>query len=349
MSMDYAKLRMLLAGLATGDSLGSTSEFVPQKHIPDVYKKNRHNGWPFAQAGGGSFNWRPGEATDDTDMAMCLVRAVLADDGAFNGETVAGEFIQWMASHPPDIGGTTRATLSSVRDGAPWQEGGLGAYRRNRKTWANGSLMRNGVLPALAEGDDLYANTLHHGMITHYAPLPQLCCLLQSWRILQLLNKREPFKWNWMDEFKQDLGAFHNRTKDEDYHGWSGTVDDYDEAWHLLQDAEFDPDKFSPFFTTFAGRSGYCLLTLQVALWAVQWAMRGEPYPEKMLPRNYPREPFAEGGWNAIGWVALVGYDSDTYGAAAGPLIAAALGEPPTAMQEGLEALDEFDALVEDK
>ena len=50
-------LRLLLTGLAGGDSLGSSSEFIPQAKIPAPYAKLKDKGWPFKQVGGGMFNW----------------------------------------------------------------------------------------------------------------------------------------------------------------------------------------------------------------------------------------------------------------------------------------------------
>jgi hypothetical protein len=43
-----------------------------------------------------------------------------------------------------------------------------------------------------------------------------------------------------------------------------------------------------------------------------------------------------------LGWVAIVGYDADTYGAA-GSLIAAAHSSLPSGMTDGLKALKIFD------
>jgi len=40
-----------------------------------------------------------------------------------------------------------------------------------------------------------------------------------------------------------------------------------------------------------------------------------------------------------LGWVAMIGHDSDTYGAAAGPLIAAAHQGLPSELTAGLAAL----------
>ena len=68
-------LRVLLTGLHAGDSLGSTSEFVAPRDIPAVMREHEAHGWPHWQVGGGTFGWESGDPTDDTDMALCLVRA----------------------------------------------------------------------------------------------------------------------------------------------------------------------------------------------------------------------------------------------------------------------------------
>jgi ADP-ribosylglycohydrolase len=64
----------LLTGLAAGDSLGSTSEFVPQKDIPALYDRVKDSGWPFRQIGRGTYCWNAGDPTDDTELALCIIR-----------------------------------------------------------------------------------------------------------------------------------------------------------------------------------------------------------------------------------------------------------------------------------
>ena len=76
--MQFESTRKLLAGLAAGDSLGSTVEFGSRDLVQTVYDPN---GWPFKQVGGGTFNWKPGEATDDTDMAWAMVKATMEAQG----------------------------------------------------------------------------------------------------------------------------------------------------------------------------------------------------------------------------------------------------------------------------
>lgn len=114
----------LLVALAAGDSLGSTSEFVAQGDIPALFERLRPSGWPFKQVGGGYFSWPAGAPTDDTHMALAIVRSAIKC-GEFRGEDVAQRFVAWIDSAPRDAGMTTRKTLAGIRDGQPWQRGAL--------------------------------------------------------------------------------------------------------------------------------------------------------------------------------------------------------------------------------
>lgn len=116
-------LRHLLMGLAAGGALGSTSEFVPRSGIPALYSHVKEQGWPFKQIRGGNSCLNPGDPTDDTEMALCILRSFLVE-GSFDPKGIAKEFVSWMRSGPNDIGTTTRRTLqicensNNYRDGA---------------------------------------------------------------------------------------------------------------------------------------------------------------------------------------------------------------------------------------
>jgi ADP-ribosyl-[dinitrogen reductase] hydrolase len=93
--IDGHHLRHLLLGLAAGDALGSTSEFVPQSEISALYSHVKDEGWPFKQIGGGNSCLNPGDPTDDTEMALCILRSFL-EDGSFYPKNIAKEFVAWM-------------------------------------------------------------------------------------------------------------------------------------------------------------------------------------------------------------------------------------------------------------
>jgi ADP-ribosyl-[dinitrogen reductase] hydrolase len=53
-------------GLAIGDALGGTTEFMSQEEIANVYGKVTKI------IGGGFWNLKPGETTDDTAMTIAV-------------------------------------------------------------------------------------------------------------------------------------------------------------------------------------------------------------------------------------------------------------------------------------
>ena len=60
-----------LMGLACGDAVGTTLEFMPRGSFT-----------PLADmVGGGPFRLAPGQWTDDTSMALCLAESLLAKGG----------------------------------------------------------------------------------------------------------------------------------------------------------------------------------------------------------------------------------------------------------------------------
>lgn len=82
--------------------------------------------------------WEPGEATDDTQMAV-LVGESLLDRGGLELPDVFGRFQRWAAAEPKDIGLQTEAVLSS---GDPWDLAAGLHFRISQRAAGNGALMR---------------------------------------------------------------------------------------------------------------------------------------------------------------------------------------------------------------
>ena len=329
-------LALLLLGLASGDALGSTSEFLGLGEVRRLLEGEKHGGWPFRQVGGGRLGWRVGEPTDDTEMAAALVASFL-DAGGFDPQDLGRRWVDWMDSRPPDIGTTTSHVLRAIKRGVAWDEAGRDLYRERPQSLANGSLMRNGVVCGLTpELHDAWDLSLRHGMITHYAPLPVLCCAAQTWLIDGLLRNSTPFDHGWMERFTDEWRAWIEAAATPWTESWlSETWPHLDEAIEQVRDADVDLDRFDPFRLDLTETAGYCLTTLQIAVWATRWAVRGDPIPlPPWVParvRDRARGPYA------LAAVALIGHDSDTYAATAGPMIAAATGDVPEEFTEGLE------------
>ncbi len=79
------RARGSLLGLACGDAVGTTVEFVPRGSFRPVTD----------MVGGGPFELRPGQWTDDTSMALCLAESLLKCDG-FNPADQMLRYLRWF-------------------------------------------------------------------------------------------------------------------------------------------------------------------------------------------------------------------------------------------------------------
>lgn len=120
-------------GSAVGDALGAPFEFGPENAFSARFPHPGHGG---EMCGGGG--WDPGEATDDTQMAV-LVAESLLECGGLELPDVFRRFRRWAAADPKDIGLQTEAVLSS---GDPWDLAAALHFQTNQRAAGNGALMR---------------------------------------------------------------------------------------------------------------------------------------------------------------------------------------------------------------
>jgi ADP-ribosyl-[dinitrogen reductase] hydrolase len=99
-----------LVGLAVGDAMGTSVEFMSRGDFPPVT----------GMRGGGVFQLQPGEWTDDTSMALALGEALLQDPSMEDPVLVMNRWLNWyhhgMYSHNGkcfDIGNQTAAALNN--------------------------------------------------------------------------------------------------------------------------------------------------------------------------------------------------------------------------------------------
>jgi len=95
-------------GLAIGDALGATVEFMTPREIRAEY------GVHDIIRGGGWLKLRSGEVTDDTTMALALGQSIL-EQGRVDALAAARAFDGWMRSKPVDIGNTVRRGILRFR------------------------------------------------------------------------------------------------------------------------------------------------------------------------------------------------------------------------------------------
>lgn len=105
-----------LVGLAIGDAVGTTLEFKKRdsEHVADMI-------------GGGPFQLKPGEWTDDTSMALCLAETYLSEN-RMHTDVLRQYLLKWYLNGDNssngrcfDIGNTTRFALEQyMRVGPSW-------------------------------------------------------------------------------------------------------------------------------------------------------------------------------------------------------------------------------------
>ena len=153
-------------GLAVGDALGATVEFMVPREIQAEYGVHRHI------IGGGWLRLNPGDVTDDTQMSLVLGDSILAGD-RWSLSRFADGMADWLKSNPVDVGNTCRRGIRRYLVDQSLE----GAYSE----WdaGNGAAVRN--LPAvLATLDDetafehisrAQAHFTHHNILSDEAIL----------------------------------------------------------------------------------------------------------------------------------------------------------------------------------
>jgi ADP-ribosyl-[dinitrogen reductase] hydrolase len=161
-----ARAQAVFLGLAVGDALGATTEFMKPGQIRERFGVHREI------TGGGWLNLPPGWVTDDTEMSLCVARAIAAR-GRWDLVGIADRFAQWLEGNPVDVGATCRR--------------GIGDYiaRKQLETppnrWdaGNGAAMRVAPVALHTLGDEPLMSRLavEQARLTHNHPLSDAACV----------------------------------------------------------------------------------------------------------------------------------------------------------------------------
>ena len=164
-------------GLAIGDALGSTVEFLTAGEIRAQYGIHKH------LMGGGWLRLKPGQVTDDTQMALALGEAII-ERGGWDLKAIADRWLLWLKSKPVDVGNTCRRGLTRYM-----REGTLAAQMHEADA-GNGACMRNLPVVLLAVGDAsrLETFTLEQCHVTHNHPLSDAATLATARMTAALLR-----------------------------------------------------------------------------------------------------------------------------------------------------------------
>jgi len=161
-------------GFALGDALGAPAEFMTSGEIKDKYGVLRE------MVGGGWLRLRPGQVTDDTEMSLCIARAVSLA-GSWDLAAIAGQFVSWLKTRPIDVGDTCRRGIRN------FMLTGRLSSPPNQWDGGNGALMRMVPVALHTLGDDelLRKYAAEQAHLTHHQSLSDAACICYG-RLLHL-------------------------------------------------------------------------------------------------------------------------------------------------------------------
>lgn len=164
-------------GLAIGDALGATVEFMRPREIEYQYGLHRDI------IGGGWLKLARGQVTDDTTMSLALGEALLQGGAAELTAHAQGDdaltrrigqaYVQWFKAKPVDCGNTCRrGIMRFMFDGSLSGE-------LNPGDGGNGALMRNlpAVLATLGNVPLFESLSIAQARLTHHHPLSDAATL----------------------------------------------------------------------------------------------------------------------------------------------------------------------------
>lgn len=129
-------------GLAIGDALGATLEFLTEQEIKQRYTVHKNI------TGGGWLRLKPGQVTDDTTMSLALGEAIISDY-AISAFNIAQAYSDWMKSKPVDIGNTVRRGIMHFR------YSDLPFMSKSEMDAGNGACMRSLPIALATYGKDI--------------------------------------------------------------------------------------------------------------------------------------------------------------------------------------------------
>lgn len=160
------RARAAFIGMAVGDALGATVEFMTAPEIASKFGIFKEI------VGGGWLRLKPGQVTDDTEMALCIARAIVRSQG-WSLEAVAGNFAAWLKSRPIDCGDTCRKGIRA------YMLHGTLESPLNEWDAGNGAAMR--MLPtalfSLPDEKLLKKYALEQAHLTHNNPVSDAACI----------------------------------------------------------------------------------------------------------------------------------------------------------------------------
>jgi len=192
-------------GLALGDALGATTEFMTPGEIRAKHKVHRKI------VGGGWLNLKSGQVTDDTEMSLAIARSVTAC-GAWDLDEIARSFVNWMRGKPIDIGSTVRKGIRQ------YMRTGELSVAPNDWDAGNGAAMRMApvALCTLGDATQLQRYAIEQAHLTHHHPLSDAACQCLGQMVHEAMLGADRFR---LHEITRDLVAEYPNFRFNTYDG----------------------------------------------------------------------------------------------------------------------------------
>lgn len=216
------RARASYLGLAIGDALGATTEFMTPAEIRATYKVHRKI------IGGGWLYLKPGHVTDDTQMSLALGKALISA-GQWDRKGIAENFLAWMRSKPVDIGSTCRR---GIRDFML-----KGQLETPYNDWdaGNGAAMRMAPVALFSLGDEkmLKRYAIEQAHLTHNHNLSDAACLMIGRMVQKAIFGGNRFE---LHEMTRELVAEYPSFRFNNYRGHASSyvVDTLQTVFHYL-------------------------------------------------------------------------------------------------------------------
>jgi len=263
-------------GLAIGDALGATVEFMTPREIAHQHGTHKEI------TGGGWLRLKPGVVTDDTTMSLALGDAILDAQG-IDAAIIARHFDNWMRAKPVDIGNTVRRGLLHYRTT------GESSVPQNEQDAGNGACMRTLpiALSTLGMNDALVMRAVQaQSHVTHNNPVSDagtFCVVrmvqmaLQGANVTQLRHGPVHHLLESYPDF-----VFRRRRRSENPSGYIV------HTLHVVLDAFFDTDNFEDCLVETVNRGGDADTTGAIAGMIAGAYYGMEAIPKRWLKRLNP-------------------------------------------------------------
>jgi len=188
-----------ILGAFIGDAAGAPLEFF-RKQITEKVVDN-----VLEFRGGGALQVEPGQITDDSEMALSLLRGLLTSKpGTVNQLAIAQEYVKWYKSSPFDIGRTTINAVDRLHDVFKKKDKESSLKKTideiaqvNSRSQSNGCLMRATPLSVYCYNQDdetIYEWTKLDVELTHSHEVALFSVVCYNIAIAHLLNNFGDYK-----------------------------------------------------------------------------------------------------------------------------------------------------------